>query len=413
MALSQRAIPPALSVFLVFSPSNAAETVPLERVLQIARDTAPAIAAARARAIQAEGRSLTERLLPDPMLVVGAGRGEPRDGGPGVDESSVELGLSIPAPWTLRDRGRSGSASIQAARDEVEAVTAEIVLEAKRLYYEAAIGEAQAAALADSALDAATLRDLMARRVEAGEAPEVDRLRTRVEALRAELDARDSAADTDGARAALDRLLLGALGPDFRLSADLDPRLLPIPPENLVALTVSGSPAYRAALSRVEAARWADSVERGARLPGFDLSVFHEKEMDRRATGATLGLTLPLWNRNRARIAVTGAELVEAESIALDLRSRLEADVERLARRDRAARDIAIAYQQDVLPPARESLAIARFSVEEGEASLLSWLDARRSYLEVLRASYEAQLQAFQRRAELERLTGEIHATQR
>jgi outer membrane protein TolC len=57
-------------------------------------------------------------------------------------------------------------------------------------------------------------------------------------------------------------------------------------------------------------------------------------------------------------------------------------------------------------------LSITRFSLEQGEANLLSWLEARRSYLETLRSSYAAQLEAFLTRAELERLTGEIDASE-
>jgi len=382
--------------------------VSLERVLEIARATAPAISAAQARVLQADGQRFLATVLPDPEFIAGVSRGEPRPDGPGGAENSFEVVQSLPAPWGLRARSRSGAARIQAARDEVAAVTADVVLVAKRLYYEASIDEAQALALTQAAQDAESLRDLVAHRVEAGEAPEGDRLRTRVEALRTDLEARAAKARAEGDRAALNRFLLGALGTDFSLSSDLDPRRVPPSPENLVEVAISRSPAYRAALSRVEAAKWAASAERAARLPGLDVSVFREKEIDREAVGATLGITIPLWNRNEGAMRIARGELAESEAEALNLRAQIEGEVERLLRRDRVARELAISYRQEIIPAAAETLSISRFSLEQGEASLLTWLEARRSYLEVLRSSYGAQLEALITRAELERLTGEF-----
>jgi hypothetical protein len=123
-------------------------------------------------------------------------------------------------------------------------------------------------------------------------------------------------------------------------------------------------------------------------------------------------VTIPLWNRNQGAVRIARGDLAEAEADALTLRAQIEGEVERLMRRDRVTRELAITYRQEIIPAATETLSIARFSLEQGEASLLVWLEARRSYLEVLRASYSAQLEAFITRAELERLTGEFNETE-
>lgn len=386
----------------------AASIVSLEKVLEIAREKAPAISAARARVLQAEGLKFAATVPPDPELRLGTGRGEPRNGGSGKPERSFEILQFLPSPWGLRARSRSSAARVEAAREEVEAITVEVVLEAKRLYYEGAVDEAQALALDQAAQDAKSLRDLVERRVEAGEAPEGDRLRTRVEALRTALEARAAKAEAEGVRAALNRFLLGALGADYSLPSDLDPRRLPPSPEKLVEIAISRNSAYRAALSRSEAAKWAVTAERAARQPGLGLSLFWNRELDRQASGAALSLSIPLWNRNEGAVRTARGDLAEAEAEALELRVQVETEVERLLRRDTVARELAISYRQEIIPAAAEALSIARFSLEQGEASLLSWLEARRSYLEILRASYGSQREAFLTRAELERLTGEF-----
>jgi cobalt-zinc-cadmium efflux system outer membrane protein len=394
-----------------FAPASMVETTrpafSLEAVLALTREKAPAIAAAQARVTQADGERFRAAVLPDPEVELAAGRGEPRDGaGSGRFESAFAISQFV--PWATGERKRAGAASTQASRYEVEDVTAEVMLEARSRYYVAAIENTRALALRQSAQDAQSLQDVVARRVEAGEAAEGDRLRTRVEALRTELEARAADAEASGARASLNRFLLGALGSDFTLSTDLDPRRLPPTPDDLIDSALSRNPAYLASLSRVDAAKLVASAESASRIPGVNLSLYGLQELDRQAVGAAFGFSIPLWNRNQGAIRTARGRLAEAESEALGLRARIEGEIERLVRKDRVARDLAVTYRQDIIPAATEALSITRFSLEQGEANLLSWLEARRSYLETLRSSYAAQLEAFLTRAELERLTGEI-----
>ena len=383
-------------------------TITLEQVLEIARAKAPAISSARARVVQARGQGLADRRLPDPEIIAGFGRGEPRGGGDTAGETSFEIAQAVPAPWGAKARKRSSQARIASAEANVDVAIGEVLLEAKGLYYAAAIGEARARALTEASEDAKSLQDLVANRVKEGEAPEGDQLRTGVEALRAELDARSARSQAEGARASLNRFLLDALGTDFTLSTDLDPRSLAMSPDDLVETAVSRNPSYRSALSRIESAKWSLSRERAARLPALEFSAFRLKELDRQAAGLTFGFAIPLWNRNEGALLMSHGALAEAESEALVLRAEIESDLERLIRKDSIARELAASFSEQIIPAATESLALARLSLEEGEATLLAWLDARRSYLEVVRASYDARLEAFMARAELERLTGDL-----
>jgi len=311
----------------------------------------------------------------------------------------------------IRARLRGGDAAVSAARSEEQSTTADVVLEAKRLYYDAAVTQQEAAALGQAAADAQSLHEIMERRVELGESSEGDRLRTRVEALRTQLEARAALSQADAARAALNRFLLGALGDRFTLTTELDPTTLSDNPPETVASVIDRNPQYRASLMRVESARWALSAERASRLPGFSLSFFNDREIDKKATGLRLGISVPLWNRNEGSVRLAEAELTELEADTATLKTLIETDAERLVRSTRTAKELSVSYRKEILPAAAEALSIIRFSLEQGEANLLSWLEARRSYLEILRASSRAQLDAFARAAELERLLGATDAT--
>ena len=397
------------AVLGVTPASGTLKAVKLEFVLMLAREHAPAIAAARARMIQEEGRRLTNSRLPDPTLAAGVGRGQPRGGGPGRFEQSVEIGQFLPAPGNLRNRSRAGDAAIEASTHDFDAVVADVMLEAKRLFFEATVARDQAEGLSQAARDAQALHDLVTRRVDAGEAPEGDRLRARVEALRANLEARAASARAEGARAALNRFLLGVLGDDYELDSEMDPKRLSPAPPDLMERAISRNPDYLAALARVEEARWSASAERASRLPGLDLTLGGVKELDRQAASIGVAISIPLWNRNEGGIRTSQGRLAEAQAEAAGIKAEFEKIAERLIRRDAIAREIALTYRNEINPAARESLTIAKFSLEQGEASLLNWLEARRSYLETLRAAYQAQLDAFLTRADLERLTGDLH----
>ena len=232
-------------------------------------------------------------------------------------------------------------------------MTLDVLLEVKILYYEATMGAARADALAQAAEDARSLNDLVGRRVEVGEAPGAAHLRTTVEALRARSEARAAAAKAEGARVALNRFLLGALGSEFLLPADLDPATLQPLPDATIEQAVSSNPGVRAAQSRLEAAKATVDVERAARVPALEVSAFPVKEIDRKAMGATAGIAIPLWNRNRSGVGIAQGELAEAQAELSALRADIEADLERLVRKDGAVREIAVVTARRFCRPPR------------------------------------------------------------
>ena len=56
-------------------------------------------------------------------------------------------------------------------------------------------------------------------------------------------------------------------------------------------------------LRAIEEAQARTEVARKEVLPRFDVFAGHEVELDRTGTNVGLGLTIPLWNRNRGEIA--------------------------------------------------------------------------------------------------------------
>lgn len=392
--------------------SALAESFSLERIEALARERAPAIAAAQARVDQAKGRRRSAAAVPDLDVTLGSAHARPEGGGISGSEWLVAAGVDLPAPWVLSARKKAGDDAIRAATADLDATILDVVLEARRTYVEVVIAEDRAASMAEAARDADTLRNLISRRVEIGEAAESDRLRAHVEARRTALEANAARADTEGARGALDGFLLGALGPDFRLTSRLTTQELQPAPENAVESALAASPDLLAARARFAAAASRLNAERRARVPVFRIAAFRDSELDKTATGGAVTFAIPLWNRNQGPVLVARAEQTEAEAELARIEAVLRTSIARLVARDGAARERALAYAEEIVPAARDTLSISTLALEQGEASLLPWLEARRSYLEVLRASLDARRDAFLTRAELDRLLGAHHATQ-
>jgi cobalt-zinc-cadmium efflux system outer membrane protein len=115
-------------------------------------------------------------------------------------------------------------------------------------------------------------------------------------------------------------------------------------------------------------------------------------------------LTIPLWNRQRGAIESAAAErtgaVAQSRALVLELETEL---AQASARYGRALSAIRL-HREGWTAAARQSLDIATFSFENGEASLLDVLDAQRAYLGVGLAEAESWAELALARAEIERL---------
>lgn len=216
-------------------------------------------------------------------------------------------------------------------------------------------------------------------RLRLGDIARVEASRLRIEALRAENEARSAVAEYDKARAEV-AFLLGTNDAD-RLEPALE-----WPPLQLAALAASGSalderPDVRAAGSRVQASNQRRELARS--LTTRDITVGALVERDPSVVpGVTYGITvsLPLF----VRYGYEG-EQARAESdyyAAIEDGERLRQSVATEIGRARA--DLAAATEKlqrieaETLPQAREVGAASEFAYKKGALNLTDLLDARR-----------------------------------
>jgi cobalt-zinc-cadmium efflux system outer membrane protein len=347
------------------------------------------------------------RVIPDPSFEYSRDRARPIDGaGPSATENAFSVSQTIPWPGTFSANVRAGDRAADVFRAEGVGARWALEIEARttfaRLLY--ARGALEIARAAEG--DALALRDLTGRRAELGESRETDRIKAEVEWLRQQRIRRAAEREADAAEEVLRALAVEPLPRPIALAGEL-PRPTPLTDAAALRERLGGAnPRLLAARAGAEREAALLSAARRSRIPDMDFTWFHDDELDKEASGFSVGVRVPLWNANRGEIARAAAAsalaAAGAQRVLLDLTTALE--------RARQELDVASAQadilEREILPAATRSLDLARFSYQEGETSLLDLLDAQRTFRETQREAAQSRLALALALAEVQRLVG-------
>jgi cobalt-zinc-cadmium efflux system outer membrane protein len=163
-----------------------------------------------------------------------------------------------------------------------------------------------------------------------------------------------------------------------------------------LARLLASSPEIASAMTEIERARWAAERARVEATPNLTvqgLMNVRDNGIGGRPDGAvTIGVPLPIWNRNQGAIVQTAQAAVAAEhaleQLELALQNRLTPVFERYSN----ARNQVSRYRESILPGAKRALELAKANYEAGESGYVTLLTAQRmfsqtnlNYLESLR----------------------------
>lgn len=366
------------------SPPAEATTAPIgaqptvATLLEAAKRLHPTARAIAAAQRAADARIAQAGVWANPEIELSYGRTRPRIADLDTDRPYGAT-VSQRLEWWGKRRARVAAAQADAAANQAEADVAlldlEIEVRLAAITYttarDALSQSAGQAALAKELLDVVTKRQ-MAGDIDLGEAA-----RVKVEASTARLRHDASARAVTTALAVL-RTWCGETLPD-------DVAI----PDALSDFTATDSPAstahprLRAALQAERAAEARTEAERQARYPDVTIGVFGEREWEKDTLGVTLGIEIPLWDRNAAGIAAADAErdrlaaTRQLEALRLH-RERTEAiGALELAKAEAAT------LTDEALPAANDAVRLRNTAFTSGDASLADVLDARRALLAV------------------------------
>ena len=381
-------------------------TYTIEELTSIARSVHPTLAAVEAGIEQAQGALRQARAYPNPGFALSGGRGKPREGGGSRSESSFELVQPIELPGVRKWRARVTELGLDGAKLERAVAGSVIDAAVARLAYTVLAERRRVEVASESARVAGRLHDFLARRVELGESSPLEAVKARTEWFARRREALDAMGAFDAARSALDLFCGRRLGARYEVIDAPEPALPSELPDDLVERMRAGNPVLARAEAAVRRAAAGIESEGKATLPQIDIFAGHDTELDRTSTNVGVGLRIPLWDRNRGAVDAAAASRRRAAHEKDALSVELETELSRAATEYRRARAALKLHAEGWTAAAEESLRIATFSFESGEAPLFDVLDAQRSNLEVQLAETDAWTALRLARTEIERLIG-------
>jgi cobalt-zinc-cadmium efflux system outer membrane protein len=384
----------------------------LKELRTIARSVHPTLDSAQAAVDTSSGQLRQARAYPNPEIAIGFGRGRPRDGGDWRSENQIRLAQPIEFPGIRRWRARLAGLSLRGA--EMDRLVAETVIDStvNRLATTALLEQRRKEIALESTEVAARLHGLLARRVELGESSPMEAHKARSEWFSRRRDLLEAESALAASRSAMNLFCGGRLAEQFRIDERLEDAGVTELPANLVERLRIRNPLLQRAEIAIEEAAARTELSKKEVVPRFELFAGHENELDRTATSVGVGMTVPLWNRNRGSIDMATAGHAGKTAAARSLSMELETLLQRASAVYRSELAAVRLHHEGWTEASKQTLNIATFSFENGEASLLDVLDAQRSYLVVSLAEAESLAGLALARTEIERLIAGSLATE-
>lgn len=384
-----------------------ARTLTLAHLLEVARTHNPSYAVFQANRQAAQAQVTIGRQHPNPEASGSFGVAQSREGRSlSKGEFGLEFSQPLELPWKRSARIRAASSLeniVSAQEAEFTSLLRAEVTEAalQVVYHEQALAQARNADLLVQ-----DVLKIVEKRVGLGDVPEVDRIKAQVKALRSAQAVRDAQGGVRTSWLVLDALCGRTLPPGSMLEDILanSPEIADL--NLLLSRTLESHPRLR----RLEAERTQKALEiskeRAAASPDLTVGGYVHREFDTDGQGLSLGVAIPLWNRNQGAIAAAKAESRRVEAEISVARAEIARDVALAIERYRQAWERLQTYSPAARENARKAVEMERLLYTEGETGLLQLLDAQRVAQEVERTALEAALAAHLARLELGRAAG-------
>ncbi len=377
----------------------------LSDALRIAERQHPAVGAALGRVAAADASVVTARQRPNPTLSYSTEGYRPWVSGSVNDQESViEIAQELETGGRRRLRGEAAAAAAAGSKASLEETLRRARLEVAVSYFQLVLARSELERAKASLSEMDRVVSVNRARYQQGEISggefrrlEVERMRFTDDVVNADLSERHSRST-----------LLSLLGAP-RLDSPLEPTdglaipsgpgpAVPGAPQpaavgdaaSLTARALSDRPDLAAARREVDRARAEASLQHALRLPNLTIGAGFRRDFGDNGLVVTLGVPLPLFDRNAGNIARAEAERRTAEAESRRVERAVSLDVQQALDALAAARIRLVSLESDYLAKAREARDSALAAYRSGASDLLDYLDAQRAWRDVQRAHQRA-----------------------
>lgn len=374
-----------------------AESLTLQRALELAEQYSPALREAAARAQGAQAGIRTARAYPNPEFNTFFGRQYIRQLGavPGLMEH-YSAAQPVELPSVRRTRIRAAELNRESSVFGRAEASLALRANVKQSFYMVLRRRGEIELSQENLRLVQDLRNRIQVQVEVGEAARLELTRADAEVATARSLANSAELRYRNALASL-RTAVGAPLPaniDARGGLEIDRKLPPL--EQLIAELVAQHPTIAQAQAEIRRAEAVLDYEKAQRKPQPWLRGEYERQPDLGFFRFGLTLPLPLWNKREGPIAEAEAEVQRARAQADLRRIELTAAMESAYGLYEVAGQQVASFEQGVLREAEEALKAAEAAFRFGERGIIEVLDAQRVLRTVrqdfLSAKYDLQM---------------------
>ncbi len=299
-------------------------------------------------------------------------------------KSSIGLGQTIPMAGKPRKRRRVAESETKLEELKKDELLLELRLVAMSRFLEIHLLQALIKHGEASLALASQTSESVARKVAAGEVPELDMNRVTVELAAASLTQNRQQRELESAKLSLAECWSSDVASFSRVEIDLDKLLAQGITELLTQEALTDHPAVRMAQEKVEKEKAAMSLAHADSSPDVNVvaRVTRFRETGNQAYTFETGIELPLFDNGREKRQAAKFLVEQArhqqESVLIEKNNHLFNLQQEIASiRDEYSNCVSI-----LLPAAEKNFAFIRKAYEEGERDLLESIDARRSLIE-------------------------------
>ena len=402
-----------------FSRSVQAETAPptyaLHDIIGLAIERNPMIAGAMAAIDQSTGQRTAAGAYPNPTIHGDGGKGYLRDAGPLTSEiptSATEYmaGFSQPLEWPAKREARRRAAEAGLAGASVGLIETRLNLAAdvKVAFYDLLLAQRDLELAKNNLTIVEDVRRVVGHRVRLGEAPQFDLIKAEVEVLKANQAVTRSENTVRVNRVILDTLTAGALGATYAVSGDF--LVLPsgLDLNRLTARSMQEHPSIQRLARSIDQADRTIEFQRQSRVPNVSLNTSYTREYGREGFDMGLSVPTPLWYQQQGEIAGSLGAKRKEEAELLRTRNELLRQVNQYYQDAQTTAKLIEVLEKGLMKQAEEALRIAKFSFQQGAASLLEVLDAQRVQRQILFDYAQARFELSVALSRLERAVGGV-----
>lgn len=389
-----------------FAAAEEKKAFTLDDLLLMAVEANPTAAVFRANLDASRGEAVSASAYPNPEIEFEVGRGKATDTGESKGEYSLGIGQAIEWPSKRHFRREAARASVEATQSELDDFQLQLRAEVKKAFFQLLKDKKVLETAAENSKITSELLKTVDLKVKAGEAPEYELIKAKVEELRADKELKRAGNVVKVSKAALNGLLGNSLKDDFDVSGVFRATEKKYELQALLSAALEKHPLVLKAKKEAESKGYSLERERASVFPDVTLRGFFNKEIDKDSYGVGLSVPIPIWYQRKGEIATASAEKTRAEAEVYRTKVELGRSITEEHRNYVTALDQIEVFDKGLLNEAKEALRIAEFSYRHGESGLLDYLDAQRVYQSTFVEYYQSLFELESSLAALERAAG-------